>query len=98
MDKKWLEEYAEKFKVLGHPIRLKIVLGLMNNECNVSKICDGLKIPQATTSQHLIILKNKGILDCERDGNTVCYKVVDESIKEMLNHLLKITNTKFECE
>lgn len=97
MDKKWLEDYAEKFKAIGHPIRLKIVLGLMHNECNVSKICENLQIPQATTSQHLATLKNKGILECDRSGTTVCYKVVDEAIKEVLKKLLEVTNTEFEC-
>ncbi len=97
MDNAWLEEYAEKLKAIGHPVRLKIVLGLMHNECNVSKICDGLKIPQATTSQHLAILKNKGILESDRNGTTVCYKVKDEAIKEILKKLLEVTDTKFEC-
>ncbi|MGC8769224.1 ArsR/SmtB family transcription factor [Calditerrivibrio sp.] len=97
MDSAWLDEYSEKLKALGHPIRLKIVLGLMHNECNVTKICDGLKIPQATTSQHLAILKNKGILESVRDGTTVCYRVKDEAIKEILRRLLEVTNTKFEC-
>jgi len=98
MDKKWLEDYAEKLKALGHPVRLKLVLGLMyNEECNVSKICDGLNIPQATTSQHLAILKSKGILECERRGTTVCYRVVDDTIKAILKKLLEVTHTEFEC-
>ena len=97
MNSEWLEKYAEKLKAIGHPVRLKIVLGLMHNECNVSKICDGLKIPQATTSQHLAILKNRGILEASRDGTNVCYKVKDDAIKEILKRLLEVTDTKFEC-
>ncbi|KAA0258636.1 winged helix-turn-helix transcriptional regulator [Deferribacter autotrophicus] len=98
MDKKWLETYAEKFKVLGHPVRLQIVIGLLNNECNVSKICEGLKIPQATTSQHLIALKNKGILDCKREGTTVCYYVVDEDVKAIVEKLIEVTGVDPSCK
>ncbi|MGA1861638.1 metalloregulator ArsR/SmtB family transcription factor [Deferribacter thermophilus] len=98
MDKEWLEKYADKFKALGHPIRLQIVIGLLNNECNVTKICEGLKIPQGTTSQHLIALKNKGILESKREGNTVCYYVVDEAIKEIINTLVSVTGVDPTCK
>jgi len=90
---------CRKIKALGHPVRLKLVLGLMyNEECNVSKICDGLNIPQATTSQHLAILKSKGILECERRGTTVCYRVVDDTIKAILKNCwrLPIQNSNVE--
>jgi len=98
MDEKWLIEFSEKLKVLGHPARLKLVLGLMDNECNVTKICEGLKIPQATVSQHLSALKNKGILESRREGTTVCYKVVDETIIEMLKKVLETTGIVVDCK
>ncbi|UOD35293.1 winged helix-turn-helix transcriptional regulator [Deferribacteraceae bacterium V6Fe1] len=98
MDEKWLNEFAEKLKVLGHPARLKMVIGLMENECNVSKICDGLKIPQATTSQHISLLKSKGILEGRRDGTTICYKLADEAIEGMLKKLLEITGFEIDCK
>ena len=53
---------AEMLKVLGHPIRLKIVAGLCTQECNVKHIWECLGLPQATVSQHLALLKNKGII------------------------------------
>jgi ArsR family transcriptional regulator len=97
MDNKWLDLYAEKLKVLGHPIRLQIVIGLLNDECNVSKMCNGLKIPQATTSQHLAVLKNKGIIEGKREGTTVCYHVSDENIAEMVKRLLEVSGIDPEC-
>ena len=42
---------AEILKVLGHPVRLKIVAGLMSQSCNVKKIWECLELPQATVSQ-----------------------------------------------
>lgn len=67
---------AEVFKVLGHPIRLKIVAGLCARECNVKHIWECLGLPQATVSQHLALLKNKGIISGTRDGVEVRYSVV----------------------
>jgi len=97
MEKDWLEEYSEKLKAIGHPVRLKIVLGLMENECNVTKICNGLNVPQATTSQHLNVLKSKGIIEGRREGTTVCYKVVDEGISEMIKKLVEVCNVEIDC-
>lgn len=97
MDDLWIEEFAEKLKVLGHPARLKMVIGLLDNECNVGKICEGLNIPQATTSQHISALKNKGILEGRRDGTTVCYRVVDKNITEMVKKLMEVAGVDLTC-
>lgn len=88
MDKQWFEIYAEKLKAIGHPVRLQLVIGLMQNECNVSKICKGLNIPQATTSQHLAILKSKGIIKGTRNGTSICYRIVDDGVREMIKQLV----------
>jgi ArsR family transcriptional regulator len=66
---------SEILKVLGHPIRLKIVAGLMSQSCNVKKIWECLSLPQATVSQHLALLKNKNIITGRRDGVEVYYQV-----------------------
>ena len=66
---------SEILKVLGHPIRLKIVAGLMSESCNVKKIWECLGLPQATVSQHLALLKNKNIITGRREGVEVYYQV-----------------------
>ena len=66
---------SEILKVLGHPIRLKIVAGLMSESCNVKKIWECLALPQATVSQHLALLKNKNIISGRREGVEVYYQV-----------------------
>jgi ArsR family transcriptional regulator len=78
---------AEVLKVLGHPIRLKIVAGLCTHECNVKHIWECLGLPQATVSQHLALLKNKGIIDGKREGVEVHYSVIDEFAKKIINSL-----------
>jgi len=66
---------SEILKVLGHPVRLKIVAGLMSQSCNVKKIWECLGLPQATVSQHLALLKNKDIISGRREGVEVFYQV-----------------------
>ena len=87
--KKDFEELAECMRALGNPMRLRIVKGLIDNECNVTQIQQNLGIPQSTISQHLKILKNAGIIESRREGTTVCYKVLDHWVKEIVTEELK---------
>ena len=82
-----MKEYAvlaEQFKVLGHPDRLKIIVNLETDGCNVGKIQKSMGLAQATVSQHMSLLKRVGIVSSVRNGNEVCYKVCDENIKKIL--------------
>jgi len=78
------EKIAEILKVLGHPIRLQIVEGILLNECNVSKIQNKMNLPQATVSQHMSLLKRVGIVRSNRHGNEVCYKVSSAFVKALI--------------
>ncbi|CAG0977613.1 helix-turn-helix transcriptional regulator [Geobacter sp.] len=80
-------EEAEILKVLGHPVRLKIVAGLCTRECNVKHIWECLGLPQATVSQHLALLKNKGIIEGKREGVEVHYSVVHPLAKKLIDVL-----------
>lgn len=79
---------SEILKVLGHPIRLKIVAGLITQACNVKKIWECLGLPQATVSQHLALLKNKSIIVGHREGVEVYYQVVSPEAIRIVNALL----------
>lgn len=88
------EREAEILKVLGHPIRLKIIAGLISQACNVKKIWECLELPQATVSQHLAILKNKGIIVGERDGVEVYYSVVSDQARDLVQALFTLDGCK----
>jgi DNA-binding transcriptional ArsR family regulator len=79
---------AEILKVLGHPVRLKIVAGLISQTCNVKKIWECLGLPQATVSQHLALLKNKGIIEGRREGVEVFYHVTSVEARQIVGALL----------
>jgi len=87
---KKFEHQAELLKALAHPTRLCIVNGLLDREqCNVTTIRECMHLPQSTVSQQLSVLRSKGIVKGERKGLEVCYKVVDERVKEIVKLLNK---------
>jgi DNA-binding transcriptional ArsR family regulator len=82
-NRKFVNE-AEVFKMLSHPMRLKIVAGLCSQECNVKHIWECLGLRQATVSMHLALLKNKGIISGKRAGTEVHYKVIHPLAKQVI--------------
>jgi len=78
------EEISEMLKALAHPARLKIVIGLLKDECNVNQIQKVLGLPQSTISQHLRILRNAGIIKGRREGTKTCYRVIDVRARKMV--------------
>jgi DNA-binding transcriptional ArsR family regulator len=76
-------------KALAHPVRLRMVEGLIRNECNVNKIVDKLKLPQSTVSQHLSILKSRGVVKARKEGLKTCYKVANPKVLEIVRILGK---------
>ena len=79
---------AEIFKALGHPIRLKIVYGLLRvGGCNVKSMQACLGLHQATVSQHLIHLKTRGIIESTRQGLEMIYKVTSPLAERIVSNL-----------
>jgi len=74
----------ELLKVIAHPVRLKICAGLLRHDCHVGKMVRGLGLPQSTVSQHLAILRARGIVAGRKQGKKTCYKVVDPRVKKIL--------------
>lgn len=86
---KSFEHMASCMRALGHPVRLQILKGLLKNECNVTQIQKKLGVPQSTISQHLKVLKNAEIIESRREGTTVCYKVLDHWVMELIKDMPK---------
>lgn len=88
--KKEFSREAEIFKALGHPIRLKIVYGLIKvGGCNVKNMQECLGLHQATVSQHLIHLKTRGIIQSYRQGLEMVYTVTDTWAKCIVDNIEK---------
>jgi len=78
-------EISELLKALAHPVRICIIRGLMNKgSCNVSYMQECLNLPQSTISQHLQKLKALGIIQGERNGLQINYKMCNETITNIV--------------
>ena len=89
MDMSKYEAVAAKLKVLGHPVRLCIVNGILKKGCHVKQICETLGIPQPVISMHLSKLKKAGIVSGQREGACVRYQVIDKTVIHLIESLPK---------
>lgn len=84
MDLSAYEDYSEKLKALGHPVRLRIAIALLEKEFAVSALCEELELPQAALSQHLSILRNKNIVIGIRRGTSITYHLYSDAVRYLL--------------
>ncbi len=88
-----LEQASSMLKALAHPIRISIVKYLENgNKLTVTEIHHLLNIEQSTTSHHLSILKDKGILKSQRDGKNTFYFLRHNSLKHLVDCVTTCTS------
>jgi DNA-binding transcriptional ArsR family regulator len=85
MDKKVAEQVAEVLKAVAHPVRLQIVELLETNEMCVGDIVAALGGKQAITSQQLNMMKDKGVLNCRRNGTKVYYRIENKNVIKLLH-------------
>lgn len=75
---------ADFFKTLAHPVRLRILRTLEQGERCVCEIIEELDIEQSNLSQHLSVLKKQGIIDSRKDGQKVIYRIVYNSVLDVV--------------
>jgi len=80
-----LEEAAECLKVLGHPVRLRMVDLLMQGEFPVHQIAQLCQLPPHQACEHLRTLKKHGLLGSRRRGRAVFYEIVDPRLPQLLD-------------
>jgi DNA-binding transcriptional ArsR family regulator len=68
---------ADVLKTLAHPRRLEIIHRLAQGPCEVGRLAEELDISQPNVSQHLAVLRGAGIVDAERDGREMRYRLTD---------------------
>ena len=85
MDDKDVENVAGLLKTMGHPLRMKILCLLRDKEMTVGELRNQVKTTNANVSQHLTILRNKGIISFRKDANFIFNKISDQRILELLN-------------
>ncbi len=85
-----IEQAARSLKAMSHPLRLKILCVLGQREISVQDIVCNVGTSQSNISQHLAILRDKGILDCRKDANRVFYRVGDERTLKLIEMMQQV--------
>jgi len=81
------ETSAPILKILGHPLRLKIAVGLVKQPKCVKDIWGCLGLPQAVISQHLAMMKTGGIIVGKRHGVEMHYTVIAPLARVIIDFL-----------
>ncbi len=80
-----IKKEAETFKAMADPCRLTIIRLLKEGELCVCEIMTALGRPQSSTSHHLTILKDAGLIKERKDGKWSRYRIADGAVVEMMN-------------
>ena len=78
-----LEQIAGRFKILGEPMRLRILQAICKSPRTVNDIVEATGSTQANVSKHLALLAAAGILERERDGQCVYYGMKDKLVVKL---------------
>jgi len=91
MGDRLFEDMADYLKALAHPTRLRILEYLMRQkETCVKCLWEELGLQQSNVSQHLALMKQRGIIDSRKEGVKTCYWISDENAVKLFNMLKEI--------
>jgi len=85
-----VEIASRSLKAISHPLRLKILCVLGENEISVQDIVECVGTSQSNISQHLAILRDKGILASRKEANRVFYRVGDSRTLKLISMMQDI--------
>ena len=89
-----IETASRSLKAMSHPLRLMILCKLGEGEFSVQDIVDNVGTSQSNISQHLAILRDKGILSARKDANKVFYKVSDFKTLKLIDMMREVFCSK----
>ena len=85
-----IELAARALKAIAHPLRLKILCVVGDQEACVQEIVDQVGTSQSNISQHLAILREKGVLLTRKDANRVYYRVGDTRTLQLVGMMREV--------
>jgi ArsR family transcriptional regulator, virulence genes transcriptional regulator len=90
MNSEHIENIASLLKTMSHPIRLKILCLLREQELTVGDLRENVKTTNANVSQHLSILRNQGIISSTKEANFILNRISDPRVLELMNTLQQL--------
>jgi ArsR family transcriptional regulator len=82
-----LDRIAYRFKLLGEPMRLRIIKTLRNGEQCVQDLVEATGAGQANVSKHLRMLSDEGVINRRKEGLYVYYSIADEGLIAICNQM-----------
>jgi DNA-binding transcriptional ArsR family regulator len=78
-----VELVARRFRVIGEPMRIRILDRLRDGEASVLELAEALDSSQQNVSKHLGVLHDAGIVSRRKDGTHAYYAIADESVLDL---------------
>ena len=78
-----IEVIAERFRVIGEPMRIRLLDALRDGEATVGELTERLGASQQNVSKHLGVLHQAGIVRREKQGTSVRYSIADDSVFDL---------------
>ena len=85
-----IDQASRALKAMAHPLRLKILCVLGDQEFSVQDIVDCVGTSQSNISQHLAILREKGVLRTRKAANRVYYRIGDERTLTLISMMREV--------
>lgn len=85
IDSTVIERASRVIRILGHPLRLRILEILEAGERNVTDLQDELAVTQAVISQQLAVLRSEAVVAPRRDGARVYYRIIEPKVSRILD-------------
>lgn len=82
-----ISQTSRAMKAMSHPLRLKILCILADKEVSVQELVNQVGTSQSNISQHLALMREKGVLRTRKDANRVYYRIGDARTVEVIEML-----------
>lgn len=82
-----IDDVASLLKAMAHPIRLKILCLLRDEELSVCQLQATVQTTNGNISQHLSILRNHGIIACRKDASFIYNRIADPRVSQLMESL-----------
>jgi DNA-binding transcriptional ArsR family regulator len=90
------ELVASMCKALNDSKRLLLLYALRNGRFTVTELCELIEAPQSNTSQHLAVLRDRGLVEAERQGNNVVYSLRHPKVIDAIDILRGVMSDELE--
>lgn len=87
----FFERHGDLCRSCANPNRLKLLDVLRDGECSVSTLTETTGIPQPTVSNHLNVLRERGVVSRRKEGVRCYYSITDERIYTVIDNMRSMT-------